>query len=79
MPMNDYCVGVSYLAQAPFSPGTDRRTYRVEMQGNTMRLLVDGVRVLETKDNTHLKGGHIGLWSQNVVLNVYNFKVTRLP
>jgi hypothetical protein len=77
MPMND-CGNTTYLAEQAFEPSTDWHTYRVEVQANTIKLLVDGARMLETTDNLHLSGGRVGLWSKDTVLNVRSFKVIQL-
>jgi serine/threonine protein kinase len=61
-----------------FTAGTDWHTYRVEVRGNAIRLLVDGVAILETVDNRYLAGGQVGLASRSVVLNVRGLKVIKL-
>lgn len=53
-------------------------TYRVEVRGNTITLLVDGSVVLETLDNRHLAPGQIGLWSVLAQISVRSFKVYSL-
>lgn len=63
------------LANAPFDPGTAWHTYRIEVKGNTIKLLIDeGVKFAIT-DNTYLSGGQVGFWSYEVQLNISNFKI----
>ena len=56
-------------------------TYRLEVQGNTARFLVDGSPVTEMSDNRLLSGtgGSVGLWVDGgFQLNVRSFKVIAL-
>jgi hypothetical protein len=66
------------LVQQGFDPGMDWRTYRVEVQGNTIRFLVDGSPLLTTQDNRFLTGSTVGLWSNGVQLTVRSVKVFAL-
>jgi hypothetical protein len=49
------------LAQSDYTPNTDWHVYRIEVQGNYIRLLIDGSAVLEAVSNRYLSGGRIGL------------------
>ena len=72
-----YCQGM--LKYVPFSPGSDWHDYRAEVQGNTIRLFIDGGEVLETTDNTFLAGGRCGLYAENgFEVSVRSFVVTAL-
>lgn len=56
----------------------DWRTYRVEVKGNTLRLLVNGGQVLEASDNQYLSAGETGLYVQGAQVNVRSFKIIAL-
>jgi Collagen triple helix repeat (20 copies)/Glycosyl hydrolases family 16 len=66
------------LAQQAFDPGTDWHTYRVEVQGNMIRFLVDGSPLLTTQDNRFLTGSTVGLYSIGWQLTVRSFQVIAL-
>jgi hypothetical protein len=66
------------LTKASYSLDTDWHTYRVEVRGNDIKLLIDGQPVIETIDNHHLTGNSVGLFSNGMVINVRSFKVTAL-
>ena len=52
-------------------------TYRAEMNGNRVRLLVDGSLAVEVTDNMYLSAGRVGLWSSTQV-SVRSFRVIAL-
>ncbi len=69
------------LTQAPFTPGTTLHTYRAEVKDNTIKFFIDGNLVDTTTDNRLLTtetGEGVGLYSQNVQLQVTSFQVTVL-
>jgi len=66
------------LASQAFDPGTDWHTYRLEVQGNTIRLLIDGAVTVEAVDNRYLSPGDVGLWTDGTQINVRSFKVISL-
>jgi hypothetical protein len=68
----------SALTKASYSLDTNWHTYRVEVRGNDIKLLIDGQTVLETTDNHHLTSNSVGLWSNGMVINVRSFKVFAL-
>lgn len=70
--------GVQWIAEQTFDPGDEWHAYRVEVQGNAIRLLIDNTVVLETTDNKYLAPGELGLWTYGTELNVRSFKVTVL-
>ena|SRR2546421_10071481 len=45
---------------------------------NTIKFFIDGGLVLSLTDNRYLTGSEVGLWCQNVQLEVSSFKVTAL-
>jgi len=69
------------LTQAPFTPGTAAHTYRAEVKDNTLKFFIDGNLVDTTTDTRLLTtetGEGVGLYSQNVQLQVSSFQVTAL-
>jgi len=54
---------VDGLGRQKFDPGTDWHTYRLEVNGNQLRFLVDGSPLLTVNDNRYLTCGVAGLWS----------------
>jgi hypothetical protein len=68
----------SPVAKTPFDPGDDWHTYRAEVEGNTIRLFVDGTLLVEGIDNQYLERGRIGLFSVRTQINVRNFKTSAL-
>ena len=54
---------------------TDWHVYRIEVKGNSIRFLLDGVPLLATIDNRYLSAGQIGLYSSHCILDVRSFKV----
>jgi len=66
------------LDSAEFDPGQEWHSYRLEVDGNHLRLLIDGQPVLEADDEgaTGEAGtGQVGLWSQGVELEVRRVSV----
>jgi hypothetical protein len=57
---------------------TSWHTYRVEVEGIFVRLLVDGEVIVQTTDDQFTKGGQVGLWSNNLELDVRRFRVIAL-
>jgi len=66
------------LDAQPFTPGTDWHSYRLEVRGNTQTVRIDDQPVLSATDNSHLAGGHVGLWSYRTQVAVRSFAVTPL-
>jgi hypothetical protein len=71
------------LAEETFDPGDDWHTYRFELRGDQLRLLVDGADVVtETLDapiDTSSGDAQAGLWAQGVQLEVRKVTVRSLP
>jgi hypothetical protein len=57
---------------------TDWHTYRVEVEGTFVRLLIDGEVIVQTTDDQFTEGGQVGLWSNNLELDVRRFRVIAL-
>ncbi len=68
----------SNSSHASFDPSTSMHTYRVEVNGNVIKFLIDGGLVVSLTDNRYLTGTQVGLWSKNVQLQVTSFKVIAL-
>jgi|GEM_PF-1756617 len=64
--------------QASFDPGKSVHTYRIEVSGNTIKFFVDGSLLLNLTDNRYLTGAQVGLWCENIQLQVTSFQVTAL-
>ncbi len=63
-----------------YEPGFQWHTFRVEVQGNEARLLVDGVQIGHASSNQTdvLSNGPIGLMSQLIVLRVSSIRILTL-
>lgn len=66
------------LVNQPYTVAPGFHDYRLELKGNTLRLLIDGTVVLTTADNTWLSPGQAGLWSNDAQLEVRSFKIIAL-
>jgi len=55
--------GEGFARSPDLEIGEDWHTYRMEVDGNTLRVFHDGRLALEAVDNRYLTGGKIGLWS----------------
>jgi hypothetical protein len=71
------------LAEEEFDPGDDWHTYRLELRGDELRLLIDGADVvsgtLETPIDPASDDAEAGLWAQGVELEVRKVSVQLLP
>jgi hypothetical protein len=71
------------LAEETFDPGDDWHTYRLELHGVDLQLLIDGADVvsgtLETPIDTSSGEAQAGLWAQGVELDVRRVVVESLP
>jgi hypothetical protein len=71
------------IADKTFDPGNDWHTYRFELRGNELRLLIDGADVvtgkLEAPMDASLGDAQAGLWAQGVGLEVRKVSVHSLP
>jgi hypothetical protein len=71
------------LAEETFDPGDDWHTYRFELRGDELRLLIDGADVvtgtLEAPIDPNAPDTQAGLWAQGVELEVRKVSVHVLP
>lgn len=65
------------VASAAYEVDNEWHTYRLEVKGNTIRLLIDGTVLIETVDNQVLQSGRVGLCADSQI-NVRSFKVIAL-
>lgn len=65
------------LGRTPFIRGTDWHTYRVEVRGPAMTVIVDGKTLFTATDSRFLSGGQVGIKS-STQLTVSSFKITSL-
>ena len=71
------------IAEETFDPGNEWHTYRFELRGDELRLLVDGADVvsgtLEAPIDASSGDAQAGLWAQGVELKVRRVSVHLLP
>lgn len=67
-----------WLTDISYDPGTSVHTYRIEVNNNTIKFLIDGQQLLTVTDNQYLSGGQVGLWSYECQLSVSSFKIVAL-
>jgi hypothetical protein len=71
------------LAEKTFDPGNEWHTYRFELRGDALRLLIDGADVvsgtLEAPIDASSGDAQAGLWAQGVQLKVRKVSVHVLP
>jgi hypothetical protein len=70
--------GDTYIANAPHTIDGQFHTYRVEVQSNNIRFLIDGQPVLQATDNTHLDPGRVGLESNDSQISVRVVRIAPL-
>jgi hypothetical protein len=61
-----------------YAPGSGWHVYRLEVAGNTVRLLIDGDPIVEVNDNLYLTSGKVGLICSYLQISVRNFRVIAL-
>jgi hypothetical protein len=71
------------VAEEPFDPGDDWHTYRFEVRGDRLRLIVDGERLVggepPVQVDPSLPEIEAGLWSQGTGVEVRRVEVLPLP
>lgn len=72
-----YQLGGRYV-YAPYEPGAGWNTYRVEVRGNRMQVLVDGRRTLSLTTRDSIRGSLVGLVVSNAAVEVKGFRVATL-
>lgn len=66
------------IAKTDLLLDSEWHVYRLEVQGNAVRVFVDGTLVIETSDNSFLTAGKAGLWSDGAQVNIRRFTVIAL-
>ena len=70
------------IAENAFDPGEDWRTYRFELRGEALRLIVDGIGIVSGSLEAPLEasdGAQAGIWSQGVDLDIRSIEIYPLP
>jgi hypothetical protein len=70
------------VAENAFDPGNDWRTYRFELRGDSVRLIVDGVGIVTGTLDAPLDAtneAQAGIWSQGVNLDIRTIEIIPLP
>jgi hypothetical protein len=71
------------IAQALYDPGDGWHTYRFELRGDRIRLIVDGIglagAVLDVPFDAAITDGQAGLWTQGAAVEVRRLAVYPLP
>nr|BBH93924.1 hypothetical protein KTA_21230 [Thermogemmatispora argillosa] len=73
-----FSIDSQILASVPFNPGNRSHTYRVEVKGNSLKLLIDGGQLLAVTDNRYLTTTQVGLSCFGFQLAITSFKVIGL-
>lgn len=66
------------IAEKDFTIDGKWHTYRLEVKGNSVRLLVDGAPFLNGTDNRRLDSGDVGMFASELQINVRSFEIERL-
>jgi hypothetical protein len=66
------------LASSDFDPGQEWHTYRVEVRGTSIRLLIDGQLAAQTRSTRFLSRSKVGLFSIDDGVSVKSFKLIAL-
>ena len=62
------------IAQRDFVPNSDWQPYRLEVNGETLGLSIDGARMIYERIERRGTRWHLGLWSDRVKLSVRSFR-----
>jgi hypothetical protein len=65
------------LGRVSFNAGADWHTYRVEVRGSTMTVIVDGASMLTVHDSRFLSGGQVGIKTSTQIM-ASSFEITSL-
>lgn len=66
------------IDEMQYHPQSKWHTYRIEVKGDTITVLIDGGTVFQDTDNKYLDAGRIGLWSNDSQISIRSFKVIML-
>src|SRR6266567_2479738 len=69
--------GSQNIAENPYVPQKgSTHTFRMEVKGNKIKVLIDSRLFLQATDNTFLSGGQVGLFSNRSQITIRSFTVT---
>lgn len=66
------------LQTLDYTPSTEWHVYRLEVKGNTLKLLIDGQTRIETNDNRFLSGATAALYDYSAQINISSVKIISL-
>ncbi len=66
------------LGASGYTPDTNFHTYRLEVRGNHIRLLVDGSTIIDEQDNHYLTGDEAGIFDNADQINVRAIRIIAL-
>jgi 3-keto-disaccharide hydrolase len=67
------------VKKVPFQPGYGNwHTYRIDVNGNTITVWIDGGMMFQVTDDKFLSAGQVGLWSDRCQISVRSFTITAL-
>jgi hypothetical protein len=66
------------LIAVPFEPQPGWHVYRVEAQGQTLRILIDGLLIAEVENLSFVEPGQTGLWDDHTKMAVRRFDISQL-
>ena len=67
------------VKKVPFQPGYGNwHTYRIDVNGNSIIVWLDGSQVFQATDDKFLSAGQVGLWSDRCQISVRSFTITAL-
>lgn len=66
------------IETSDFDPGNEWHTYKLIVEGNNIRYLIDDRPLLDVTDNESLEGGEISLFSNASQISIRNFRVIAL-
>jgi hypothetical protein len=69
---------VQVMDSIPFAPSDAWHTIRLEVKGDTVKVLIDGGSVIQEVDNTYLTGGVVGIFDRGCQVNIRAFTVSAL-
>jgi serine/threonine protein kinase len=76
--VSGFSMGNARLKERDYPLDNTWHAYRVDVQGNDIKLYLDDTLLLETTDNSYLSSGYIGLRSVDADVNVKSFVVSAL-
>lgn len=66
------------IEKSDFDPGNEWHTYKLIVEGNNIRYMIDDRPFLNVTDNESIEGGEISLFSNAAQISIRNFRVIAL-